>query len=298
MIGIKAVLLKKIIFLFLILFSSAVICQEQYVDPANMKNMFQLDTTSITKDGDFVIFKYKDDVSHFPAKKYNYIIYTVRSQCNDVNIELIDAEAQLQSDGQVKNIYEKNYFGKKYDANKPFDLLTKYACSIVNQTHEAKQPIAVTNPNQAIADKKSQDDEAQKLCKSYGLKKGTKDYVDCMLKIRAQDLDKETQLQRNTEEAARAEQNLVAEKNKKQQEDMKAIQDQRIKDQQDAAFRSQQQKAYQMQEARARCDNARQNMAMFCALANKPKNNPYEMTDLGAVWDCSTWRNEVSNACR
>lgn len=290
--------IKKLIFLLLALYSSLGLCQEQYADPANMQNMFQLDTTSIIKDGDFVIFKYKDDVSNFPASNYNYVIHTVKSQCNDINIELIDEEAQLRSDNQVKNIFKRNYLGKKYQANKAYDLLTKYACAKANETTPSTISTNANQPTRYVPDSKSQEEDAQKLCKSYGLKKGTKGYVDCMLKIREQDLNKEAKLQKNSEDATRAEQILIDEKNKKQLENIKAAQEKRIKDDQDAALRVEQQRAYQLQQIKARCDNARQNMGIFCAQANKPKDNPYAYTDLGATMECTRWQNEVSNVCR
>jgi hypothetical protein len=289
------VYIKKLIFLLLTLYSSLGLCQDQYLGFSDNPKKFQLDTTSIIKDGDYVVFKYKDDYSPCTSCLFDYFIYTLRSQCNDTNIELINEEGQDHSDSQLKSTFTRNYLGKKYEPNKPFDLMTKYACSKANE-------IPKSNKNSQLSPivevKKSQDDEAHKLCKSYGLKKGTKDYVDCMLKIREQDLNKEAKLQKNIEDAARTEQNLVDEKNKKQLEDIKAAQEKRNKDEQDAAMRVDQQRAYQLQQIRSRCDNARQNMGMFCAQANQNKDNPYSGVDVSAVWECSRWRNEVSKVCR
>lgn len=287
--------IKKLMFLLLALYSSLGLCQDQYVGFSDNPKKFQLETSSIIKDGDYVVFKYKDDYSPCSSCLFDYFIYTIKSQCNDTNIELINEEGLDHSDSQLKSTFTRNYLGKKYEPNKPFDLMTKYACSKVSETLKSNKNSQLST---IVEVKKSQDDEAQKLCKSYGLKKGTKDYVDCMLKIREQDLSKETKLQKNKEDAARAEQILLDEKNKKQQEDIKAAQEKRIKDEQETALRVEQQRASQLQQSRARCDNARQNMGIFCAQANKPKDNPYATTDFGALWECTRWQNEVSKVCR
>lgn len=241
--------MKKLVSLLLLvaIFSSNAFAEDgQYKSISDNPKRFQIDTTSIIKDGNYVIFKYKDDFSPCRNCLFNYFIYTVRSQCNDINIELIDEEGQDHSDNQIKNTFLRNSLGNKYEPNKPYDLMTKYAC---NKANEIVKPTTNFPATFAVDDKKvkeAEEEEAQKLCKSYGLKKGTKDYADCMLKIREQNFAKELQLQKKSEEIAASEQALVDEKNKNQLSAIKATQekrakaeDKRVKDEQNLAIRQQ-----------------------------------------------------------
>jgi hypothetical protein len=191
----------------------------------SFSNHFFIDTSSITKDGDFVIFKIKDElVGTIPGSKFNYIVSTYKSQCNAINIELIDQVAQLRPDNQIKNIFKSTAsVDHTYDPEKPFGQQTKYACDKANESSK-KIAVETLSPKPPI-DIKRQEDESQKLCKSFGLKKGTKDFVDCMLKIREQDLLKESQQAKDAQEAKLNEQKLADEKNRKELESLRAIQE-------------------------------------------------------------------------
>ena len=200
-------------------------------------------------------------LEHSKEKSVNKICLLGSCEGLDMQSEFTSLENQIAQgkettnkskslDAQQKPISAEKDNTKNSGGYVPSEIIYSGGGYVPEATATSKTSIAGSksdnNKAKALTDKEAV--TAESLCKSFGLKKGTKDYAECMLRIREQDITKE----KNEKEAILLQQKALDEQksndNKRQLELQRVEDEERKKQETEEAMRTRQVQMQQQQQ--------------------------------------------------